>query len=219
MLEVVRFICGPLPNNVFLLVNPDTQETAIVDPGIGTEEVLRHVQQEGLSLQHILITHAHFDHVYGLAEWQARFPEARTYMHPDDLQLLGRLQQTVANWGFPVPEQPADPEVQLAHGQRITVCGQELEVRHTPGHCPGNVAFVWPGHVAVGDTLFRRGIGRYDLPGGDFDLLERSIREQLYTLPPDTAVYPGHGELTTIGEEIRHNPFVGENVRFAPVNA
>ena len=217
MLENVRFVVGPLGNNMFLLVNPATREAAVVDPGIGTEDVLEYVEREGLSLKQILITHGHFDHVYSLAEWQQRFPEAQVYMHPADLELLERLPVTVANWGFPVVDVPAPPHVELAQGQHISVLGQDIEVRHTPGHCAGNVALYWPGHVLVGDTLFRRGIGRYDLPGCSFDELEASIKQQLYTLPADTVVYPGHGELTTIGEEVRNNPFVGENIRFAPV--
>jgi glyoxylase-like metal-dependent hydrolase (beta-lactamase superfamily II) len=138
-------------------------------------------------------------------------------MHADDLELLARLPQTVVNWGFPEVAQPLPPDVLLAQGELITICGQEMLIRHTPGHCPGNVAFIWPGHAIVGDTLFRRGIGRYDLPGASFEVLKRSIEEQLYTLPPETVVYPGHGELTNIGDEVRLNPFIGENVRFAPV--
>jgi glyoxylase-like metal-dependent hydrolase (beta-lactamase superfamily II) len=217
MLEIKRFVCGPLSNNVYLLINPATREAALVDPGIGTEEVQAYLESEGLALRAILITHAHFDHVYSLAEWKQRFPEAVVYMHPADNDLLARLPLTVGNWGFPEVAAPPPPEVELADGGRITILGQEMEVRHTPGHCAGNVVFYWPGHAIVGDTLFRRGIGRYDLPGCSFAELERSIKEQLYTLPPETVVYPGHNELTTIGEEIRHNPFVGQNVRFAPV--
>ena len=98
----------------------------------------------------------------------------------------------------------------------LTPASQEA-AKPSPPFCPGNVAFCWPGSVLVGDTLFRRGIGRYDLPGASFDELKQSIEDQLYTLPPETRVYPGHGEFTTIGEEVRLNPFVGENVRFAPV--
>jgi glyoxylase-like metal-dependent hydrolase (beta-lactamase superfamily II) len=217
MLEIVRFVCGPLANNVYLLVNPETNEAALVDPGIGTEEVREFLERERLNLAHILITHAHFDHVYSLAEWKEQQPQAKVYLHPADLELLARLPSTVGNWGFPVVPAPPMPEVLLTHGQQLEICGQPLEVRHTPGHCAGNVAFYWPESVVVGDTLFRRGIGRYDLPGCSFEELERSIKEQLYTLPAATVVYPGHGELTTIGEEVRHNPFVGENVRFAPI--
>lgn len=217
MLDVQRFICGPLPNNVYLLSNPVSREAAVVDPGIGTEAVLEAVEDQGLVLKQILITHAHFDHVYGLPAWKQRFADALVYMHPDDLDLLARLPQTVVTWGFPEVAQPQTPDVLLTQGGQLKVCGQEVEVRHTPGHCAGNVAFYWPGHVIVGDTLFRRGIGRYDLPGASFDVLKRSIEEQLYTLPPETHVYPGHNEFTTIGEEIRHNPFVGQNVRFAAV--
>lgn len=217
MLEIQHFVCGPLPNNVFLLVNPATREAAVVDPGIGTEEVLAAVEDQSLALKHILITHAHFDHVYSLFDWKRRFPDAPIYMHPDDLELLARLPQTVVNWGFTEVPAPPRPDVLLAHGETITICGQAMEVRHTPGHCPGNVAFYWPGSVIVGDTLFRRGIGRYDLPGASFAELKQSIEEQLYTLPPETRVYPGHNEFTTIGEELKHNPFVGQNVRFAPV--
>ena len=215
MLTIVNHVCGPLDNNVYLLVNEATRDCAVVDPGMETEPVLAYIAEHGLNVRAILLTHAHFDHIYSLAEFQNRF-SVPTYMHPDDLPLVRRLNDTLASWGMPPVEQPREPEVQLAHNTSIEVCGTTIEVRHTPGHSPGQVAFIFEGNCVSGDTLFWRGVGRWDLPGADWATLEQSIIEQLYTLPDETRVLPGHMQETTIGAERRHNPYVGAGKRFIP---
>jgi glyoxylase-like metal-dependent hydrolase (beta-lactamase superfamily II) len=215
VLTIHRFIRGPLPNNVFILANEAEGRCAVVDPGIGCEDLLEKIAAHGWKLELILLTHAHFDHCYGNAAFVAA-SGAPIAMHPDDKPVLARLQQTCINWGFDPPPPSPEPSIWLEHGMSLDVLGQAVEVRHTPGHCPGQVAFIWPGHCVSGDTLFHRGIGRWDLPGASYEDLERSIREQLFTLPDETVVYPGHMELTTIGEEKRLNPYVGEAARFTP---
>lgn len=198
---------------MFVLADAGLQRCVIVDPGIAAEEVLAFVRDKGWKVELLLLTHAHFDHCYGCAEF-AKATGAPIALHPGDKPALARLRDVCINWGVPPPEAPPEPQVWLEHGQQLNICGHSLEVRHTPGHCPGEVAFVWEGHCISGDTLFHRGIGRYDLPGSNYADLERSIREQLFTLPDDTRVWPGHGQPTTIGEEKRLNPFVGEVARF-----
>lgn len=216
MLKVERFVCGPLQNNVYALHDEERQACAVVDPAPhSTHEVFRWIQQHKYSLEYILLTHGHFDHVFALAKFRAR-SKAPIVVHPADLELVKRMPEVAEHWGVIGAEQPPEPDILLEHGQVIELAGNPIEVRHTPGHSPGQVAFVFPGHAVVGDTLFYRAIGRYDLPGASFEQLEQSIREQLYTLPPETVVWPGHGDPTTIGEEMEHNPYVGNNVRFKP---
>src|SRR5690606_11845929 len=125
------------------------------------------------------------------------------------LPLLGVAAASAASWGLTIPQPRVEP-VELTDGMTLELAGLELEVLHTPGHAPGHVAFHLPAHQAVlsGDALFRGGIGRTDLPFGDHDQLLRSIREKLLTLPPGTAVHPGHGPATTVGYEAGANPFL-----------
>jgi len=213
VIEIQHFSVGPLPNNMYVLHDPLQKHCAIVDPGIDADEVLDWVAARGLKVDLLLLTHAHFDHCYGNAQFAAA-TGAPIAMHPDDKEVLARLQTVCLNWGVPPPEPSPEPTIWLAHGMRLDLFGHPVEVRHTPGHCPGHVAFVWEGHCVSGDVLFQRGIGRWDLPGANYEDLERSIREQLYSLPDETKVWPGHGAPTTIGEERRLNPFISENVRF-----
>lgn len=211
-----RFIRGPLPNNVYVLENTETRECTVVDPSLDSEDILDWISEQGLSLKLILNTHAHFDHIYTNGAFKAA-SGAPIALHPADLPVLERFVAVCNNWGVPLPAVlPPQPDILLEHGMTLDVLGQSVEVRHTPGHCPGQVAFCWPQHCVSGDTLFKRGIGRWDLPGASYEELERSIREQLYTLPDDTVVYPGHEELTSIGEEKRLNPYVGAGARFTP---
>jgi hydroxyacylglutathione hydrolase len=212
VLEVLSFERGPLPNNVYLLVDRDRAACAVVDPGIGCEDLLDHIADHAWTVEIILNTHAHFDHVYNNALF-ARATGAPIALHPEDVELLHRLRLTCESYGFPLPEPSPSPSILLEHGGFVEVAGNVLEVRHTPGHCPGQVAFIFPGHAVVGDTLFHRAVGRWDLPGGDFEALERSILEQLYPLPEETKVWPGHFLPTTIGEEKQFNPYVGAGAR------
>jgi hydroxyacylglutathione hydrolase len=215
MLSVKRFVCGPLENNVYVVVNDAAGCCAIIDPAPGSARVLAHVEKQALAVRYLLLTHGHFDHVFALAEFHAKFG-APIALHPGDREMYDRLPETAAQWGVPDAQTPPPPDILLEHGQVLDLDGAAITVRHTPGHSPGQVAFVLPGHALVGDTLFRRGIGRWDLPGADYHTLERSIREQLYTLPPETVVWPGHGPETTIDEEIQHNPYIGDGARFTP---
>ncbi|MBN2081157.1 MBL fold metallo-hydrolase [bacterium] len=215
MLSVERFICGPLQNNVYLLVDDTSNECAVIDPGIDCQVVIEAIRNKSLTTRYILLTHGHFDHVFSLADFKRELG-AQVVMHPADEPLIERLSEVSANWGFPGASPAPPPDIELAHGQRLDLGETTIEVRHTPGHSPGQVAFITGGNAFVGDTLFWRGIGRYDLPGSDFAALVRSITEQLYTLPGATIVWPGHGQETTVDEERRLNPYVGDGARFKP---
>jgi hydroxyacylglutathione hydrolase len=192
-----------------LLWSEASRQTVLIDPTDDPTTFLEVLRKEGLQLRELLLTHAHVDHAAGAARVAAAFG-LTPRLHPADWALFGRMPQ----WGRMLGLQLQPTELTLCplcHGEVITVEeGFALEVRHTPGHTPGQVAFVIKelSLAVVGDTLFFGSVGRTDLPGGDHAALVRSIREQLYTLPDTTQVIPGHGPHTTIGREKRDNPFV-----------
>ena len=207
---------GLLQENCYILGCEKTLKGVIVDPGDNARGILRVVQQEGLTIEKIINTHAHFDHVLAVNGVKAA-TNARFCLHPADLPILRDVPERVRLWLDSEVDPVDDPDEFLEHGQVIHFGEQRLEVRFTPGHAPGHVVFVDAvgQQVFGGDTLFQGSIGRFDLPGGDGATLLRSIREQLLTLPDAYVVYPGHGPATSIGEERESNPFVGSEVTSA----
>jgi glyoxylase-like metal-dependent hydrolase (beta-lactamase superfamily II) len=204
---------GPLDNNSFLIVCVATRETAVVDVGFEPEAAIDAVRAADLEVRYLLNTHAHYDHVAGMRTVQEAVG-GEYWLHPADRPLLDRLSEQGAAFGFPPAVAPGVVH-DLADGQRLPLGEETLEVIHTPGHSPGGVCFRWKDMLWVGDTLFAGSIGRTDLPGGSFEILERSIRGRLFPLGDDIHVYTGHGPSTTLGVERRENPFVGEAARFA----
>lgn len=158
------------------------------------------------SLSAIWLTHAHIDHVMGVAEVKRR-TGAPIFLHPADRELYDAAPRQAEWFGLRLAPLPA-PEHTLAHGDTLTIGGYRFEVRHTPGHSPGSVSFVGNGMVLGGDVLFAGSIGRTDLPGGDLPTLLTSIQRHFLTLPDSTAVRSGHGPETTIGVERLTNPFL-----------
>ena len=204
---------GPLDNDTYLLVDEESRATAVVDVGFDPEAVIEAVGRLALEVRLLLNTHAHYDHVAGMRTVQ-RACGGDYHLHPADRPLLDQLSAQGAAFGFP-PAEPPEPVHDLAHGQAIAVGAETLRVIHTPGHSPGGVCFHHGDDLLSGDTLFAGSVGRTDLPGGSFEALERSIRERLFVLGDRVRVHPGHGPATTLGEERRHNPFVGEHARWA----
>lgn len=204
---------GLLQENCYILGCEDTRRGVVIDPGDNARAILKIVAQQGLTIEKILLTHAHFDHVMAL-EPVKRATGAPIFLHPADLPILRDAPTRVRLWLDTEIDPLPDPDEFLEHGQSIHFGEETLEVRFTPGHAPGHVVFVHHGSRQVfgGDTLFQGSIGRYDVPLADGPTLFRSIREQLFTLPDDYTVYPGHGPATTIGDERKYNPFVGEEV-------
>ena len=201
-----RLTVGPLQENCYLLTNDETRSAVLVDPG---DEAPRLIQAlEGYTLEAVWLTHAHFDHVGALAELQEVF-DVPTFLHPDDEPLLANASASAARFGLRV-RQPNVAYTPLGDAQVLSFADREVRCLFTPGHAPGHIAFYFPGEkmVLAGDALFRDGIGRTDLPGGDHAQLMESIRTQLLTLPEETVVHPGHGPETTVGREAKSNPFL-----------
>ena len=199
---------GPFLENCYLIGDPDTNDAVIVDPGEDSDMFLDALRQRGWHLESIWLTHAHVDHVTGVAAVKEA-TGAPVYLHPDDRQLYDHVVEQGAWLGLPAEAAAAPaPDHELHHGDRLTVGRFEFLVRHTPGHSPGSVSFVGHGVVFGGDVLFRESVGRVDLPGGDGATLMATIRDHFLTLPENTVVHSGHGPLTTIGYERDRNPFL-----------
>jgi hydroxyacylglutathione hydrolase len=202
---------GSLAANCYLFICSATLHAVIIDPGDEAERILRRVRDLGARVTHILHTHGHFDHISATEAVLAGLPEAvHLGSHPADAYLYRHdFDAIAASLGYPVPAAHAGPDLALEAGAEVQVGSLRLQVMHTPGHTPGSISlFCPPWCVLTGDTLFRRGIGRTDLAGGDEDALYSSIVSQLHSLDPSLVAYPGHGPRTTIDEERRLNPFV-----------
>ncbi len=198
---------GPLDNNSYLIACDASREAAVVDVGFEPAAAIAAIRRDALEVRYLLATHAHYDHVAAMRAVQEAVG-GEFWLHPADRPLLARLSEQGAMFGFP-PAAPPEPVHDLSDGQTIAVGTLTLDVFHTPGHSPGGVCFRWNDDLWVGDTLFAGSIGRTDLPGGSFETLAHSIRTRLFTLGDHLRVHTGHGPPTTIGEERRHNPFVG----------
>jgi hydroxyacylglutathione hydrolase len=211
MLLEIRAV-GPFFKNGFVIGCEESREAVLIDPGDEVEQLLVFAEQHALSIGHILLTHAHVDHITGVATAK-RVLGAPIYLHRDDLFLYDNAVAQGAMFGLSVQPQPP-VDVFYTVGQTIAFGKYEMRPHHTPGHCPGGVCLQLGlkgsagKKLFVGDTLFAGSIGRTDLPGGDYDTLIRSIRTVLFAFGDDAEVYPGHGSRTTIGQERRTNPFL-----------
>jgi glyoxylase-like metal-dependent hydrolase (beta-lactamase superfamily II) len=203
---------GPFFKNGFVVGCDETHEAVLIDPGDEVESLLSFAERGGLAVRHILLTHAHVDHVTGVAAAK-RALGAPIYLHRDDLFLYELAVESGAMFGLRV-EQPPPVDFFYTSGQVIPFGNCEARPHHTPGHCPGGVCLQvgrkgeQGRDLFVGDTLFAGSIGRTDLPGADYATLLDSIRTVLFAFGDDAKVYPGHGNPTTIGDERRTNPFL-----------
>jgi glyoxylase-like metal-dependent hydrolase (beta-lactamase superfamily II) len=193
--------------NCWIVGCEESREGVVIDPGGDSDRILREIDHSGLAIRYVLNTHCHFDHIGANADVVSA-TGAQLCVHPAELPTL-QAQGGAAWFGVRIADSPP-PDVELAPGQDLTVGTLSLQVLHTPGHSPGSVTFYVPaeGVAFDGDTLFAGGVGRADLPGGDWDTLMSSIRDVLFALPDETALCPGHGAKTTVGRERRTNPWV-----------
>lgn len=209
-MHLESFPVGPLGCNCSIVMDPATKRAIVVDPGGDLELVTARLTALGASVEAIVHTHTHIDHVGATAGVQ-QATGARACIHEADRFLYDLLPVQSAMLGVALPDR-AEMEGSLVDGGAIAFGGLEMGVLHTPGHTPGSVTFVVSAagetRVFTGDTLFRRGIGRTDLWGGDPEAILRSLRGKILTLPDDAVVVAGHGPETTIGEERAKNPFL-----------
>ena len=209
MLEIIPLVLGPVSTNCYLIADPDSGDAAVIDPAWDGQVILAEAQKRGWKIGQLWYTHAHFDHFGGAAEIaEALNPLLIVALHPLDHDLW-QNQGGALLFGMRIDPGP-EPTVDLVHGQILRLGIIEFEVRHTPGHTPGHVVFYCAKEAVLfsGDLIFQGGVGRTDLPGGDWETLVESIRKHVYTLPDETRILSGHGEETRVGEEKCENPFV-----------
>jgi hydroxyacylglutathione hydrolase len=208
-MDVRSFTVGPVAENCYLLRHDDSDRALIVDPGDEADRILRPVQELGLTIDAILITHCHFDHIGAVAP-VARETGAPVYCPQIEVPVLADIMSWVPGPFGPFESYDADQAV--AGGETLELAGFELDVIFTPGHSPGHVTYSVRGEDAMfsGDVLFQGSVGRVDLPGGDWGTLLESIRTLIDEHSPETTVYPGHMGITTLGTERASNPFLAE---------
>jgi hydroxyacylglutathione hydrolase len=212
-MDVRMFTVGPVAENCFILRRDGSDRALIVDPGEEAPKLLGAIDQLGLTLDGILLTHTHFDHVGAVAP-VARATGAEVWVPEIEKGVLANINSFVPWPGFG-PFEDYEAEHTLKGGEQLELAGFEIDVLFTPGHSPGHVTFSIPDETAVfsGDVLFKGSVGRTDLPGGDWDTLLESIRGLVDSLPPETTIYPGHMGITTLGAERATNPFLAELAR------
>lgn len=202
---------GPFQENCYLIVDETTNRAVLIDPGDEGEELVRMVRRSGAELEAIWLTHAHIDHIGGIAEVRRHF-DVPVHLHPLDLPYYTQLSARAAQMYGVAYEQPDGPHHELAEGEVLRCGALRFTVMHVPGHAPGLVSFNGRGCAFSGDLLFAGSIGRTDLPlSNPFDM-DASL-DRFGTLPGETTVYPGHGSATTLAEEKRSNPFLAGRAR------
>lgn len=201
---------GPIQTNAYLLADTSRGEAVLIDAPDGIwPEIESILEEDKCRLVELWITHGHWDHTQGAAE-VVRRTGAKVRAHEADRTLIETPEVMKVFLGRGIELEPVKVDLWVSQGDRFESLGRTIEVRHVPGHCPGNVLFYLPDAEAafVGDALFAGSVGRTDLPGGSMAVLAQSIRNQIYTLPPTTKVYPGHGPATTVAREQATNPHV-----------
>jgi hydroxyacylglutathione hydrolase len=196
-LEIVQLPLGAYQANCYLVAREGGPEAVVIDPGDTPERVAGHLEQRGWTAVGVLVTHGHLDHLGGVAAI-ARDAGVDVWMPAGEADLLREF-----------PGAPHGPEHLLDGGETVTLAGIEFAVTLVPGHSPASVAYQADGHLFVGDVLFAGSVGRTDLAGGDMETLLESIATLMRAYPPETIVLPGHGPVTTLGEERDRNPFLG----------
>lgn len=213
MLEITTFTFNMFGVNTYVVWNPDTKDATVIDPGMmnGSEErqIEKFISDNGLNVTQLINTHMHLDHIFG-DRWTASRYGVKVQASTDD-EFLGKQAPAQARmFSLPLNPEPVTVDCPLADGDTINIGGEEVKVIAVPGHSPGSLVLYFPksGWAITGDVLFQGSIGRTDLVAGNHRLLIEGIRSKLMTLPPDTIVFPGHGNPTAIGQEKSSNPYI-----------
>jgi glyoxylase-like metal-dependent hydrolase (beta-lactamase superfamily II) len=197
---------GPFRENTYLVVDDETDRAVLVDPGDDGEAIVAMVEESGASLDEVWLTHAHLDHIGAISAVRRRYGRVPVRMHPIDQPVYDAASRFAEQYGVPF-EQPEPHDADIAHGEALRVGNLSFTVLHLPGHSPGHVGFFGNGILLGGDVLFAGSIGRTDLPLANPAHMQRTLAS-LAELPRETVVYPGHGDATTIGNELDSNPFL-----------
>ncbi|MFA6525495.1 MAG: MBL fold metallo-hydrolase [Patescibacteria group bacterium] len=203
-MKIERFVLGPVQTNTYLVYDENSNTGVVIDPAVYDSGMIKAINDRGLQIKYILITHGHFDHVTGLSKLKEQIPVS-ICIHPADLAIMPKDEKGIVNQiGFSF--EAFQPDIELRDNQKIDVGDLKFSVIHTPGHTPGCVCFYLANEKVLfsGDTLFQSAIGRTDFPLGSEDQIMASIINKLFTLPEAVIVYPGHGEKTTIEQEKTH---------------
>lgn len=206
-MKIERFVLGSLATNSYLIINEETKEVMIVDPATCPDYLISHVKSNDYVPKAILLTHGHFDHVMGIDGWVKAF-HIPVYLHENEKEILADPRQ---NLSYMFGTQYTYDDVRcLKDGEILEIAGFRFKVIHTPGHTKGGCCYYEEAEEVLisGDTLFAQSVGRSDFPTGDGQTLVSSIKERLFCLPDSVMVYPGHNDLTCIGDEKVYNPFV-----------
>jgi len=205
---IEKIVTKSYGTNVYICYDEASNVGVIIDPGNDADAIMNFVKEKGLEIKHILLTHGHFDHILA-AKAVAEQTGAPILAHADERELLGDPELNFSRQAAR-EECSLSPDTLLHDGDTINFGGESFKVIATPGHTKGGVCFYSDADNVLfsGDTLFCESVGRTDLPGGDFSAIEYSIRNKLYTLPPETTVYPGHSRKTTIAHEMVSNPHI-----------
>ena len=199
-------VVGELAVNCFIMACEETKKGIVVDPGDNLDGILAIITENDIDITEIVATHGHFDHIGRVTSLKEK-TGAPFAIHPDDMFMVEGLVEIASFLSIDTDPAPGVDRF-INEGDTVTFGNETLNILHVPGHAPGNVAFTWPGHAIVGDTVFAGSIVRTDLEGSDPQVLLNSIRTKILTLPEDTILYPGHGPETSVGHEKRSNPFL-----------
>ena len=203
---IKTFVEPPIDNNNYLIVDEKTKEAALIDCSSIDDRIDEEIEKQGANLKYILLTHGHFDHIAGIRP--NRFKNnPQIVMHKADLDWLNNANQYLPMFGMPEITIPK-VDVFVDDGDTIQLGSLEIKVLHTPGHTQGGVCYLVDGNLFSGDTIFREAVGRCDLEGGNFNQIVESIENKIFTLPPKTVIYPGHGNITSVEWEKEHNRFL-----------
>lgn len=212
-MKISRFAMNPFGLNCYILWSGPGGECIVIDPGMMTaseqEMITSFIEENKLTLKHLLLTHCHVDHIFS-ARWLATRYGVEVEAGAKEEVIAKSLPLQAARFGLKIESEPLVIDRILAEGDVIDFAGEKIHVLETPGHSPGSLSFYCPDSSVVftGDAVFQGSIGRTDLPGGSFSVLIDSIKTKILTLPPDTVIAPGHGDTTTVADEKVYNPYL-----------